>query len=556
MPRTDLRPLALPLLALPGAAVAPGCARQVDRFDACAELNRAPPSPPPEGGGGIIYEVYVRSFQDSDGDGIGDLPGLTGRLSYLQWLGVETLWLMPVHDARGPAGYDVRDYRSVHVDYGSHDDLRSLFEQAAARGIQVILDAPINHTGLGHPWFTEALADPRSEQRARYQFSHRRWDDQRWFSAGQDDWYYGYFGRGFPDLDWSNPDVVHDMADMLQGWLDEGAAGFRLDAVRQLVEDDQSISDTAAGHCTLGWLLAELSQDQDPLIVAEAWAEDVDLTVAYLGRERRPQADLVTSVSRLLTIQGAFDRGDADILAELVRSEAALEAEQRISSVIGTHDLRRFRSRVPDPALRRAWMVLHLTLPGAPVLYYGEELDLRDSKESTGQDHPWRAPMAWSADAWGGFTTGTPWMEPSSEYLDGVNVADAAQDSDSMLRLVHGLIQLRRGTEALRQGPLELLETTQPPLFAFERTWGDDAVLVAVNLSGRDLGEDTLPRLSERAWFDLSSGLPAPDQARLDLPPYGYRVLVTEGLAGHSVPGPVEGEESGGGEGHRLSLPR
>ena len=525
-------------LALLCAVGGPGCGQPVERFDACAELNSSPASPPADSDGGLIYEVYLRSFQDSDGDGTGDLQGLRERLSYLQWLGVSTIWLMPVHDSRGPAGYDVRDYSSVHADYGTEDQLRTVFAEAGALGIRVILDAPINHTGMGHAWFTEAAADPKSEHRARYQFSHQRWDEDRWFAAGKDDWYYGYFGRGFPDLDWANPLVVHDMADMMQGWLDAGAGGFRLDAVRQLVEDDEAISDTDAGHCTLGWLLAELSQGEDPLLVAEAWSEQLDLTVDYLGGEHRPQADLVTSVSRLSSIQGAFDRGDALVLTELMRREAELGVEHRMASVIGTHDLRRFRSRVPDAAQRRAWMVLHLTMPGAPVLYYGEEIELRDSKESTGQDLPWRAPMAWNAEVWGGFTTGTPWMQPADEYTDGVNVDDAWKDPDSMLRLVRGLVQLRRATGALTQGPVELLEVSAPPLIAFERARGDDAVLVAVNLSGRNLREDPLPRLSEREWFDLATGLPVTDTG-LDLPAYGYRVLATQGLQAWPVPGAV-----------------
>lgn len=528
-------------LLLCGGLGGAGCTSDEAPFDACMALDQAPASPAATVDGGVIYEVYVRSFQDSDGDGVGDLAGLRGRLDYLEWLGVRTAWLMPVHPSPGPAGYDVEDFATVRDDYGDDAELDALVEEAAARGIRVVLDEPINHTARSHPWFQAALAGDDAGSRARYLFSHRQWDEHRWHAGGEDAWYYGYFGQDFPDLDWTDADVVHDMADMMGGWLDRGVGGFRLDAVRQLVEDDGTISDTEAGHCTLGWLLAELSQDTDPLLIAEAWSEGLELTADYLGTPERPQADLVTSVARLTNIDLAFQRGDRRVLTELLLREAELGVEHRMASVIGTHDLSRFRSRVPDPSMRRAWMVLHLTLPGSPVLYYGEEIDLRDSVESTGQDQPWRAPMAWNAEAWGGFTTGTPWMEPAEEYTQGVNVIDAWDQPDSMLRLVRALIDLRRATPALTDAPLQLIDVEAPSVLAFERVLDQDAVLVVVNLDDQDLRGQDMPRFTERAWFDLGTGLEVRN-AQLDLPAYGYRVLASEGLAHLEVPGPLWSE--------------
>lgn len=522
------------------ALVGVGCG-SAPTVDMCDELADAPESPPAEVDGGLIYEIYLRSFQDSDGDGIGDLQGLMWRLPYLQALGVETLWLMPVFPSPGPTGYDVESFEVVRADYGSTRQLAALVQQAEGLGMRVMLDVPINHTAVTHPWFIAAAEDPSSPLRDRYLFSDHQWDDLRWHDGPAGDWYYyGYFGEGFPDLDWSQPPLPQALAAAMQDWLDLGIGGFRLDAVRQLVEADGDISDTVLGHCALAWLDATLSQDQDPLLLGEAWAWEVETVLPYLGSDARPQSDLVSAVPRVHAIGQAFLAADRADLVALLQAEQAAGAEHRMATYVSSHDIPRFRTRIKKDEVRRSWLVLLFTLPGSPVLYYGDELDLRDSARSSGQDYAWRAPMAWTADPWGGFTTGTPWMAPTQDYIDGTNVFDQDQDPDSTLSLVRALSLLRQDSDALRSGELELLDVGDPAVLAFTRTVADQAVLVVLNLGEEEL-RPALPGAGGPSWFDLVDGAPALDVEveGVALAPLGYRVLATEELADQRVPGPL-----------------
>jgi len=524
--------LALSLLMLVGCSVQPA------PVDMCAEIAELPARqrrPPPDG---LMAEVYVRSWQDTDGDGIGDLDGVVAHLPHLDALGARTLWLMPVFPSPSPAGYDPVALDSVRPDYGDDEALRRLFDEAAAHGIDVVLDAPVNHTSVDHPWFSTAEADPGSLEAGAYLFSDRQWDELRWFSAGDDRWYYAYFGASMPDLDWTSPLVANAVPAELVRWLDEGAAGLRLDAVRQLVEDDGEISDTDVGHCTLAWLYDRVGGDRG-LVFSEAWSQDLDEILPYLGTDDRPEADLLLGVPRRQAIADAFEQADrAPLVAELL-AESDAGVLDRIAPSMGSHDLPRLADLYPDAALRRAWMILHLTLPGVPVLYYGDELDLY-SADIQEQDYPWRAPMPWTSDAWGGFTTGTPWMAPAEGYAEGFNVADQRQDPWSMLSLVLALADLRRVSGALDRGELVLHDAHDRAVVAFERRADDDELLVLVNLGGRAIDELALPDLDRAEWFDLTDGV-VRDYLVGDvgLPPLGYRVLSARPLGDVSVPGPV-----------------
>ncbi|RME24368.1 MAG: hypothetical protein D6798_11390 [Deltaproteobacteria bacterium] len=527
---------------LPSLLVVAGCVTQPAPLDMCVEVADEPAKarrPPPSG---LMYEVYVRSWQDSDGDGIGDLAGVVEHLDHLEAIGVRTLWLMPVFPSPSRAGYDPVALDSVRPDYGDEADLLALFDAAAARGIDVILDAPVNHVSDQHPWFQAVVEDPDALEADAFLVSDRQWDELRWYPLAEDRWYYAYFGEEMPDLDWTSPLVADSVPADLGQWLDQGAGGYRFDAVRQLVEDDGAIADTEVGHCTLAWLYARLGGRRG-LVFSEAWSEDLDEVLPYLGTEDRPEADLLLGMPRRRAIADAFQQADrAPLVVELL-AEADAGVLERMATPLGSHDLPRLADMVPEAALRRAWMVLQLTLPGVPVLYYGDEIDLYSTDVDQQQDQPWRAPMPWTADAWGGFSTSTPWMALADGYAEGFNVADQWQDPWSMLSLVGALARLREAVDALDHGALIVHDTHDRAVLAFERRAddADDAVMVLVNLGDRAIDEVAVPTLERVAWFDLTDGGVERDlgTGAVGLPPLGYRVLSAAPLPDLAVPGPV-----------------
>jgi glycosidase len=434
---------------------------------------------PPPDRAGVVYEVYVRSFQDSDGDGVGDLQGLRSRLPYLASLGTETLWLMPVMPAMGPAGYDVTDFDGITAPYGDEDDLDALVADAHALGIEVLLDLPLNHTGSAHPWFADALAGDRD----RYVFGDTRWSEERWFPAGDGSYYYGFFGKDLPDLDWTNGAVRDEMLGVFDAWLGS-ADGYRLDAVITYVEEEGRITDTDGTHA----LLAELHERAGgATLLAEASMATPEESLRYLGDAGAPEADLVLDFPRHDALIEAFTTGDAGALRSVVREEG--DDALRMAPFLGSHDVTRLPERLPDAEARRAAMVALFLLPGRPVLYYGDELDLPEADDTClGQDYCMRAPMPWTSGHAAGFTEGTPWFTPHASFEEGVNVADAEADPDSLLTLVKALGALRSESEAVRSGDLRWLGHDDRVL-AFERRSAGEVVSVRVNVTGSTVGD-------------------------------------------------------------------
>lgn len=392
---------------------------------ACTLPSVAPSEPSAAEPPGLVYEIYVRSFQDTDGDGIGDLAGVTSRLDYLEWLGVETLWLMPIFAADAVAGYGVIDHFRVEPDYGREEDLIDLLEAAHERGMRVILDVPINHVSVEHPWFA---------QRDRMVIAEEQYDTYRWFPTGDGTFYYAFFGAHLPDLDWNDPIVHDEMFGMLTRWQDLGVDGFRIDAAGTLIESAH-ITGTPETHALLAEMNGVLHEnDPNAWIVAEAAEPEVVDNLEYLGG-----ADSVLDFPRQAALLDAIQTGDVSGL----RAVLAEEGDAPVASFLGSHDVSRLASTIPDERARRALFAALLTLPGTPVLYYGEELDLPDSAYASGQDYAWRAPMAWDATGNAGFTTAVDaWLPPDPSCLEGWNVADEMADPESMLTWVRGLVAL------------------------------------------------------------------------------------------------------------------
>lgn len=530
----------MPLLSVGGCAES-----EPEIADWCSVplVGEAPPIT--RGNGGIIYEIYVRSFRDSDGDGVGDLRGVIEKLDHLQQLGVDTIWLMPIFESPSVAGYNPSDFNRVDADYGTDDDLDALLAEAADRDMRVILDVAINHTSDTHPWFKAARAHPDGAAADRYLFSGVQWDDVRWWKAGEDAYYYAFFGADHPDLNWGDPAVPTAIRDALVGWLDRGVSGFRLDAVVQLVEEDGEITNTAGSHCAMAWLYRELKAARpDALILSEAWSQDAAENLGWLGTAQAPEADLVIDVPRRYDIIDAWRDHSVLPLLETMDAAAAAEVSDRVAPYINAHDLPRLPTLLEDPAARRAWMVLHLLGAGMPVLLYGDEIDLPDSGEAADQDYPQRAPMLWDDTYNAGFTSGQPWFPVDTRYLDGLNVAVQAEDPYSPWSLAAALGALRSRSVALREGGVALLPSTDPGTLQLMRRAGDEVVLLIVNLSNVSAVSPVLMVPPEYGpWTDLTGGEVEADQsgriALGSLKPWGYRVLVGPGLADGAVPGPL-----------------
>ena len=443
----------------------------------------------------VFYEVFVRSFQDSDGDGIGDLPGLISRLDYLNDgrpgegddLEVDAIWLMPVFESPSYHGYDTLDYLQVDPHYGTNDDLERLFREADARGMKVILDLVLNHSSAQHPWFEDAVTGIDAEYRDYYVWrdDNPGWT-QPWGGGGTwhkrgDQYYYAVFWQGMPDLNYRNPAVVAQMNAVARHWVERGAAGYRIDAARYLVEDPRGLqADQPETHTYFQGLRAELDGiDDEHVLVAEAWTAREDVaTYAGAGDEFHLafDFDLAKAIERTLN---AGNRGPlSDELGKVQDWTFG-------ATFLNNHDMVRLADRLRRDGAERAAATILLTLPGTPFLYYGDELGM--AQGTGGGDEAKRTPMAWGD---GGFTKGAAWY-PHADGWESQNVAEGRQDPGSLWSLYQTLLRERRAHPALRSADVELLDT-EPGLLAYLRRAPGETMLVAVNVAGRELVPEVL----------------------------------------------------------------
>jgi alpha-amylase len=433
------------------------------------------------GGGAVCYEVFVRSFYDSDGDGIGDLNGLTAKLDYINGLGVSCLWLMPV--ARSPSyhGYDVSDYYRVEPAYGTEADFRRFVAAAHHRGIAVLVDMVLNHTSSAHPYFQAALRDTTSPYRSWYRFSPTPlgkgpWGEEAWHrSPVRNEFYYGVFWSGMPDLEYHTPAVREEAEKIATFWLrDMDVDGFRLDAIPYLLEDGDCLTGCAGTHAFLREYAAHLRQVKpDAYTVGEAWG-DIGSVLPYYPDQLTSYFGFELADSLLAAVR----RGSAaGLLPGFLRLQDTLPA-YRWSPFLSNHDRTRVMTALGgDVARAKLAATLLLTLPGLPFVYYGEEIGMTGDKP----DPRLRTPMQWAPRSGVGFTSGTPWESPQPDSLT-TNVATQDRDSSSLLNLYRRLIHLRRRNAALATGRLVPLTATSPAVAAYLRRAGGHAVLVVANL--------------------------------------------------------------------------
>jgi alpha-glucosidase len=467
----------------------------------------------------VLYEVYVRSFMDSDGDGTGDLAGIRSRLPYLRDLGVDGLWLTPFYPSPGhDHGYDVSDYVDVDARFGSLGDFDALVADAHELGLRVVVDIVPNHTSSDHPWFRNAIADPQHPDRARYVFRPGRngGPPNNWTSAfggpawsldeASGEWYLHLFAPEQPDLDWHDPQVQRDFEDVLRFWLDRGVDGFRIDVGQALfkapdlhdVEEPSPRTWHVDWHTGVGqpelhtlyerWRELIDGYDRDRILVGEIVLGDQATIAQYVSPGR---LHLAFNFALL------HEAWDAEAMRDVVdRTRAALEPIGAAATwVFENHDVTRLPTRYGGGrdglARARAAMLLLLALPGTAFLYQGQELGLeeveladelrqdpiffRTNGARPGRDGC-RVPLPWTREPPAyGFTSGTPWLPMPASWSDG-SVAAQEGDPDSMLALT------RRALSRRPDGPFSWLEGP-PGTLVFRR--GD--TICAVNVDAVEL---------------------------------------------------------------------
>jgi alpha-glucosidase len=472
---------------------------------------------------GVIYQIYPRSFQDTDGDGTGDLTGINERLDYLVWLGIDAIWISPVYPSpMTDFGYDISDYCNIDPLFGTLAQMDALIGQTHARGLKLIMDFVPNHTSDQHPWFMESRGARRSPKRDWYIWHDPAPDGgppNNWLSNfGGAAWtfdehtasyYYHSFLPTQPDLNWRNPNVRAAMFDVLKFWLARGIDGFRVDVLWMMIKDDQFRNNPPDPNYVPGGsshdrliplytadrpemqgivadLRAVLDEYPDRVLIGELYLP-VDRLVAYYGIGGKG-AQLPFNF-QLLTMQG----WDAKTIAEIIKNyERALPPGGWPNWVLGNHDRPRIASRV-GPAEARVAALLLLTLRGTPKIYMGDELgmvntaipaaDIRDPAEirepgkGLGRD-PQRTPFPWQPGAGAGFTTGQPWLP----FGQDIPMTTQRDDPASMLNLYRQSLALRRRYSALASGGVAAVQA-QGAILSFERRDASYRLQIFANMS-------------------------------------------------------------------------
>ncbi len=528
---------------------------------------------------GVIYHIYPRSFSDANGDGVGDLAGITARLDYLNdgtpdSLGVDAIWLSPFYPSpMKDFGYDVADYTGVDPLFGTLEDFDTLVTEAHARGIRVVVDLVPNHTSDQHPWFLESRSSLQSPKRDWYVWADSKPDGQppnNWMSAfpragrawtfeeptGQ--WYLHSFLPEQPDLNWWSPEVRAAMDEVMRFWLDRGVDGFRIDVAHRMAKDPQLRDNplVAMGdeHDPTGQArarrLAEMQLElydedwpevheilrrfrrtldayDDRMAVGEVYVLDLRKLARYYGSGRD---ELHLAHNFVFLHQPWKPEAFRSVVDEYT---ALLPADAWPAQFLGNHDHSRAASRYDEggngPARARVGAMMVLTLRGTPFLYYGEELGMLDGEippdrvvDVDGRD-PERTPMQWDASPGAGFSLPgggaaprEPWL-PVAASAERINVEVEREDPTSMLSLCRRLIWYRKGSEALRSGSYRSLPDVPESLYAFVREAPEERLLVVLNFGGASVHWPAGSELGDSARIELSTD-PARQPGPVGLP--------------------------------------
>ena len=488
----------------------------------------------------VFYEVYPRSFADSNNDGVGDLKGITSKLDYLKQLGVDAIWITPCFPSpQVDFGYDVSDYENIDPMYGTLADFDEMVAEGKQRGIKVILDFVPNHTSDQHKWFLESKASRTSPKRDWYIWRDGKGPNQppnNWTSTfGGSAWkydettgqyYYHYFYAEQPDLNWRNPEVRKAMLDAMRFWYKRGVAGFRLDAVDTLFEDPKlKDNPVLPGNDKFGFPntdeiynkklpevhdvmrdMRKAADEYGAVLIGETWTQSVAQLREYYGQRND---ELQMPMDLMMT---EFKQLSAPVFREHI---GALEnAGGWPVFVITNHDIVRSYTRWGDGAhnddIAKMMAAMYLTLRGTPIMYYGEEIGMENNDPKSKDDvrdpigrRGWpvekgrdgeRTPMQWSEGLNAGFTIGKPWLPVAPSYKTH-NVATEAADQNSVFVFYRQLLALRHQEAALRDGEYVALNQHDPNVFSYVRRYKGEAILVMLNMSAS----------SQKVRFDLAS---------------------------------------------------
>jgi len=519
----------------------------------------------------VFYEVPIYAFGDANGDGTGDIAGLTERLDYLQWLGIDCLWILPFYQSPlRDGGYDVSDFRAVLPAYGTVEDVRHLVAEVHRRGMRIIADFVVNHTSDQHAWFQEARR-PGSPTRDRYVWTDdpKKWGEARVIFTDTHDsnWTWddsagAYFWHRFfdhqPDLNYDNADVRREVENAIRFWMEIGLDGLRLDAVPYLFERDgtngENLPET---HAYLKRLRAMVDREfPGSILLAEAnqWPEDVVdyfgdgdechmafhfpvMPRLFMSLKRQSAESVIDILARTPAIPdnaqwGIFLRNHDELTLEMVTpEERAYMYEQYAPDPAMRKNLgiRRRLAPLVDGDRRRIELLygLLLSLPGSPILYYGDEIGMGDMYELEDRDGV-RTPMQWDATAGAGFSPASPKdlylpVVSAPGYTPAeVNVAAQREDAGSLLQWVRSMLELRRAHAVFGIGDFEPVSAEHSALFAFKRSDATSSVLVIANMSDAAIATT----LEVTADFTSLLGSREVDDGRVELGPYGFDWLV------------------------------
>lgn len=515
----------------------------------------------------VFYEISVRAFKDSNGDGRGDLRGITEKLDYLQTLGVDCIWLMPIYPSPlRDDGYDIADYYSVDSAYGSLDDLKVLIEAAHQRGIRIIMDLVLNHTSDAHPWFQAARADRNSPYRDYYvwsdtdqkykdariifvdtETSNWTWDEQ----AGQYFWHRFYSTQ--PDLNFDNPKVREEMLNVARFWLDLGIDGFRADAVPYLFEREgtncENLPETHIYLKELRTFMDEHYPGRILLCEANQWPEDVRpyfgdgdefhmgfhfpiMPRIYMAIKKGLYEDMAQIMRRTPSIPEncqwcTFLRNHDELTLEMVTEEERqwmwkeYAPEPRMKLNLG---IRRRLAPLMDNDRRKIELAnsLLFTLPGAPIIYYGDEIGMGDNLDLFDRNGV-RTPMQWDDSPHAGFTSGVPFTEPVRGVMgyQHVNVAGQLKDPASLFHTIQKMIALRKKHAAFSGSDMQWVETGNPAVAVYLREHDGDVMLIFNNLSA-SAQRVNIPAQYRTGCLDLFTGEAQLLGETIDIQPYSY----------------------------------
>ena len=440
----------------------------------------------------VTYEIFVQSFYDTNGDGIGDINGVTEKLDYLNSLGIEAIWLMPINPSPSYHKYDVTDYREIHPDYGTLDDFKRLVKEAHDRNIKIMIDLVINHTARDHPWFQEAIVNPDSKYRDYYVWAHKDSVQQqvseseleddsdnivKWHEVeGDDELYYGYFWGGMPDLNFDNPEVKEEIFEIGRFWFQEMEIdGFRLDAAKHIFEDHRA-TDNHQWWVTFRNEMNKSKPNGEFLLLGEVWSKAEEVAPYLEGLRALFNFDLGEAIINAVSQQ----RSDSLVERLKITQEyyTSINPEYIDAIFITNHDQNRIGSRVDghQGKIKMAASLL-MTLPGSPVIYYGEELGMLGQKP----DENIREPFNWAAD--GNDDGETSWVQPLYTTDESVEPLDRQiEDRNSVFNHYRELIDLRNRSTTLSYGSIEPVSTNSQ-VCSFLRIYEKDTTWVLHNLS-------------------------------------------------------------------------